>query len=449
MKYFGTDGIRDKADTIIKKQYGYYIGIGLSLFKEDDSPVFIARDTRLSGKTIVEDIKKGLSEVGIDAYDLGIFPTPVLAFFTRKYKTYGIMVTASHNPYTDNGIKIFNQAKKIDAKYELLIEDIIDGTRTVNKSKRLGKELHINHAFTEYYSLYKDFLNQTNMNISLDLANGAAVTTAEKIFSNISNHIHVYANNPDGLNINKDCGSTHLDFLSEKVKLNHSDLGIAFDGDADRLMVIDRDGDVIDGDLIIYIFAKYLKKSNQLKNNFVALSKMCNIGIIKALEELYIKVIQTDVGDKYIVKALEEHGGVLGGENSGHIINHLLFETGDGVLNAAFLIFVLNELNQDLTDIKKEVTYYPDRLENIKDIDKSLVKHPQVINLVNDIKDKLGEDGKVLVRASGTEPLIRISASAKTNEEVDKIITKIKTLIIKLSKEGWNYEKVCNYISSR
>lgn len=436
MKYFGTDGIRDLASIILEKKIAYYIGKAMSLFKDNDKAIFIARDTRQSGKQIVQDIKDGLFESGIDVYDLGVFPTPVLAYFSTKCKTFGIMVTASHNPYHDNGIKIFSSGEKLNPEFEALIEDVIDGKSIVESKDIRGREKTYNKAMDDYLSLYEGLLNLTDMKICLDLANGAAIKTAESIFSKISNDLLILSDKANGKNINKNCGSTHLDLLKDHVISEACDIGIAFDGDADRLMVLDSLGQVCDGDLLIYLFAIYLKDHQKLTNNFVALSKMCNIGIVNALKDKGIDVIQTDVGDKYISKAMEENQGVLGGENSGHIINTHLFKTGDGVLNAAFLINLLNYYGKPLSELKKQVKYYPDTLINLRDIDKSLVTHPKVLDLIKEHSDILGKDGKILVRASGTEPLIRISASAPTENQVNTIIDQIKKLIESLAKEG-------------
>ncbi|HKL47105.1 MAG TPA: hypothetical protein VJ878_00420 [Candidatus Izemoplasmatales bacterium] len=434
MKYFGTDGIRDKAQVILKKKYGYYLGKALKLIKKNKKTIFIARDTRDLGKEIVEDIKKGLFESGINVYDLGVFPTPVLAYFSFVKKTFGIMVTASHNPYHDNGIKIFNKGVKLDGKHESIIEDVIDKKIIVEEKDVFGLEKTFKKPLEKYMSLYEGLLNKVDLKICLDLANGAAVSTAAAVFKHITDDLIILANQPNGKNINKNCGSTHLKPLQKAVLDHECDLGVAFDGDADRLMVIDHKGNICDGDLIIYLFASYLKAHKELKNKFVALSKMCNIGIINALRIKGIDVIETEVGDKYIVKAIEENGGILGGENSGHIINKKLFVSGDGVLNAAFLIHVLDYYKVPLENLSHQVKYYPDKLVNIKNIDKSLASHPKVIDKVNHFKRILGNDGKILVRPSGTEPLIRVSVSASTEREVNEISRSIKDLLETLNK---------------
>jgi phosphoglucosamine mutase len=285
----------------------------------------------------------------------------------------------------------------------------------------------------EYFDLYENFSINQNLKIGLDLANGATTTSALKVLPKFVSSYQVIGCQPDGLNINKECGSTHLDKLRELVLNSNLDLGIAFDGDGDRVLVVDKDGEIIDGDMLIFIFAKYLKDINKLNNDVVVLSKMSNIGIIKALEALNIRVIQTDVGDKYIFRALASENGVLGGENSGHIINKTLLKSGDGVLNAYFLLKVLNHYQTNLTALKKEVTYYPDKLINIKNIEKAVVNDSDIIKKVDFYRKKLGSDGKILVRASGTEPLVRVSVSAKTEELVDEIIN---DLVAKIKEKG-------------
>lgn len=436
MKYFGTDGIRDNAEKIIKLKMGYYVGKALTLFKKNKKPVFIARDTRESGEKIVNDIKKGLRESGIHVYDLGVYPTPVLAYFSLKRKTYGLMVTASHNSYHDNGIKIFDNGDKLDPKYEAMIEDVIDKLVKIEKAEEPGLVKEFKDSFEKYLKLYKNMIRPVPFKVCIDLAHGAATTTAPEIFSKMVDDLVILANAPDGHNINLDCGSTHLDMLQSTVLENQCDLGIAFDGDGDRLMVVDNQGEVIDGDFIIYLFAGYLKANRLLKHKMVALSKMCNIGIINALEEKDISVIQTDVGDKYIAKALDEFGAVLGGENSGHIINRRLFKTGDGVLNAVYLLNVLDYYKQSLSTLKNQVSYYPDRLENLRNVDKSLAENEEVIALVEDLLNSLGGDGKILVRPSGTEPMIRVSASAPNVDQVNHIVETISEKIKSLDKEG-------------
>jgi len=424
LKYFGTDGIRGKAYDFITEEMSFRVGKSLHLFLNKTNKIIIARDTRISGEVIVKNIIKGALLAGIDVCDIGVYATPILAFASIQNDCFGVMVTASHNPYFDNGIKIFNRGQKSLTEDEILIEAVIDND--IDLSGVLpGKEITIPTILDEYYQLFKPFDMTLNLNIGLDLANGATIKSALKTLPNFVERYSVIGNEPNGININAECGSTHLDKLQSLVLENKLDLGIAFDGDGDRILVVDDEGEIIDGDLLIYIMAKYLKSQQLLNKNIVVLSKMSNLGIIKALSDLGIRVVQTDVGDKYIFKALDEEEATLGGENSGHIINKVLLKTGDGVLNAWYLLKILNYYQTKLSCLKKEVNYYPDKLVNIKNIDKNIASDPKIIELVKHYQNVLSSDGKVLVRASGTEPLIRVSVSAKTNELVDEIINDI------------------------
>lgn len=434
MKYFGTDGIRGKAHDFINPDLSYLVGKSLYQFKNQIDKIVIARDTRESGLMIVENIKKGAISGGLNVVDLGIVATPILAFAAKELDCFGVMVTASHNPYQDNGIKIFNRGKKSSPEEEVLIENVIDNDIDLANIV-IGKELENNDVLFKYFRLFEYFPQKLQLKVVFDLANGAGVSSAKRVLPQFVSEALFVADQPDGLNINKDCGSTHLDNLKAHVKKNNCDLGIAFDGDADRVLVIDRSLEVIDGDLLIYIFAKYLKAKNLLNNNIVVLSKMSNLGIIKALKDLDIEVIQTEVGDKYIFKALDEKEAVLGGENSGHIINRTIFDTGDGVLNAWYLLKVIQYFGKDLVDLKKEVVYYPDKLVNIKNINKEIAYSDEVVSLVNKYKKELGDDGKVLVRPSGTEPLIRVSVSCKSQVLVDQIIDNLVVTIENKRKE--------------
>lgn len=433
MKYFGTDGIRGKAYEFITEDMAFAVGKSLIHFKDKSRTLIISRDTRESGEMIVNNIKKGAKLAGLDVCDLGVYATPILAYSSLSNDCFGIMVTASHNPYIDNGIKVFYQGKKLQEDEEEIIEAVIDRGVTIENSES-GKDIEIPNLLENYYQLFTGFKQELKLNIALDLANGATLKSAKKTLPSFVNSITYIGDNPDGQNINKNCGSTHLESLKNLVLERKLDLGIAFDGDGDRILVIDDEGDTIDGDFLIYLFAKYLKDQQQLNNNVVVLSKMSNLGIIRALEQLDINVIQTEVGDKYIFRALYEENGTLGGENSGHIINRAILESGDGVLNAWYLIKILNFYQKPLSVFKKEVKYYPDKLVNIKDIDKTIAKNQEVINLVNFYREELGNDGKVLVRASGTEPLIRVSVSAKTIELVEKIVDDLVNKILSIKR---------------
>jgi len=432
MKYFGTDGIRGKAYEFIDFDLAY--SVGRSMDKLDTKMVIIARDTRESGLMISKAIKKGVIDAGLKVLNVDIVATPILAHLSIVNDCFGIMVTASHNPYMDNGIKVFNRGRKTTLEEEQLIEEIIDRDYKLEKVKG-GFEAAFYNPLPVYFDLFKDFITTTKLRIALDLANGAAITSAKYIFNQISEHLEFIGDAPNGYNINKFVGSTHVKTLAKHVVDFKCDLGFSFDGDGDRLIAVDNDGRIIDGDLMIYIIATYLKEKDLLDNNLVVLTKMSNLGIIDALNQKGIEVIQTDVGDKYVVQALTEKDAIIGGENSGHIINRNLFISGDGVLNAAFLVKILEEKKSTFGDLLRDVNIYPDKLVNLEDIDKTICQDQRLINLVNELKEKLGTQGKLLVRPSGTEPLIRISAQAKTEELMNEVIDTVILQIKEISKE--------------
>lgn len=432
MAYFGTDGIRGPAYEYITKDLAFNVGRAMGLLEKRQ--VILCRDTRESGHMIVDALKAGIIASGLDVLDIDIHSTPVLAYHSMIRDCFGIMVTASHNPYQDNGIKVFNRGRKTTPEEERVIEEVIDGHRSLN-SVTPGKEIEFFNPLTSYMKLYDDVIVRDFRRIVLDLANGATIKSAKHVFNKITDDLEFIGDNPDGKNINEGVGSTHLDHLKTAVKEGGYDLGFAFDGDGDRVLTITKEGHRVDGDMMIYIFARYLKIKGELTHDLVVLTKMSNPGIIEALEDHGIQTRLTDIGDKYVIRAMDETGAILGGENSGHVINKHLFISGDGVLNAAFLIKILHELKTDIETFLAEVRYYPDRLENLRGIDKSLVHDPRIQALVKTIERELDGRGKVLVRPSGTEPLIRISASAKTKQAVDDIVDRIATLFKEIQKE--------------
>ncbi len=422
MKYFGTDGIRGSAYDYITYEMAYAVGRSLGLL--ENKKVMIARDTRESGNMISRALKSGIIDAGLEVMDFGIIATPILAHMSIKEKCAGVMITASHNPYYDNGIKVFYKGKKTTEEQEIIIEAVIDGAIPLSVIAG-GKELDFVDPLPLYNKLFKNIKVISQRKIILDLANGATISSAKYVFDKICKNVDYIGDKPDGLNINKGVGSTHIDSLASYVVELGYDLGFSFDGDGDRVLAVDHTGRIIDGDLLIYIIACYLKEKRLLNNNLVVLTKMSNLGIISALKAKGIETIQTDIGDKYVLEALSQKKATIGGENSGHIINRYLLDTGDGVLNAAFILKILEEKGVTIEQLIKDVTFYPDRLFNLRGIDRNLVNDPRIIELVETIQYHLGSEGKVLVRPSGTEPLVRISASAKTQEEVDAIIKEI------------------------
>lgn len=430
MKYFGTDGIRGVADEFLTVELATRLGRCLSLLSY--KRLIIGMDTRDSSLRLAEGVQKGALEVGIDTALLGVVPTPLLAFASMQYQCLGVMITASHNPYQDNGLKVFQNGKKLFLDDEAALEKGLNHPEILLASSYKGQVFQANNVIFEYLSLYQNLLSITEEPIAFDFANGATSLLGPALFSKYFPNMVSIGTTPDGFNINRGVGSTHLEAISELVKTHHCRYGLAFDGDGDRVLMVDEQGHEINGDQLIYVIAKYLKSTNQLNHDTVVLTKMSNLGVIQALENHGIHVVQTDVGDKYVIDAMDQNNFQLGGENSGHIINRLLINTGDGMLNAAYLFMILRTLNQSISSLSQEIEWYPDRLVNLKGMNRDLVKHPDILALVSSIEQELGKYGKILVRASGTEPLIRISCSARTEELVHHYIDVIKQKLISL-----------------
>lgn len=426
-KYFGTDGIRGVACDFLNEELAFKVGTSLSSLNLKS--VVVGRDTRESGSMLAQAIISGAKAVGMDTLYLGIVSTPMLSYISGQLGYVGVMITASHNPFTDNGIKVFKAGKKLFENEEAVLEAILNNEVKTPILGEHGCSLPNIDTFKLYKKLYRSISVKTSMKIGLDLANGSTYSVGKRIFKKITPNLKVIGDQPDGKNINLGVGSTHLEALTELVKREKLDVGFAFDGDGDRLLAVDYDGTVIDGDLLIYIIANYLKSKKLLQENTVVLTKMSNLGIIKALESQGIKTLQTDIGDKYVLEMLEQKQLTVGGENSGHIINRYLLNTGDGVLNSVLLVKIMKETKMHLNELAKGVELYPDKLVNLKNIDRAVLKDSKVIETVEAVKTELGSLGKVLVRASGTEPLIRVSIQAKTNEMVEAAIEKIVTII--------------------
>lgn len=433
MKHFGTDGIRGIAGEFLSPELAFRVGASLAVL--EGKSLVIGRDTRESGIWLSERVMSGARSVGLDVMDLGIVSTPMLSHLSGRTASLGVMITASHNPYRDNGIKVFREGKKLFASEEGAIEDVLNGIVPLPVAKTAGKVLPPIDAFGMYSALYEGLLVPSGLSIALDLANGSDHEIGPRVFSRIASRLSLTGIAPNGKNINDGVGSTHLENLIRTVTETGSDLGFAVDGDGDRLLAVDAEGRIFDGDLLLYVIACFLRKKDLLNQNAVVLTKMSNLGIIKAFVRAGIRVELADVGDKYVLEALETHDYTLGGENSGHLINRLLLNTGDGLLNAAFLVRILAESGKTLADLTAGITLYPDRLVNLRDVDKTLVNRPEILSLVDSWRNRLGDDGKIIVRASGTEPLIRVSVSAKTEELLVQCQNEIVGLLKNLSQK--------------
>lgn len=433
MKYFGTDGIRGEAYVDLTETLAKKVGKSLSLLQSEK--VLIGYDTRISNHMLADNIALGAKSAGKKVIDVGIIPTPGLCYLTIMHKCLGVMITASHNPYQDNGIKIFYNGVKIKDEEELLIEDYLDNNDDKLIANEKGSIIKDENLTKQYVEFLLSKITTSNLKIGLDLANGATAYVAEHIFKNITNNLIVTANNPNGKNINLGVGSTHIENISKVVKDNHLDLGFAFDGDGDRMLVVDHNGVLHSGDEIIFVIAKYLKESNKLINNTVVLTIMSNLGIIYSLKRNGIDVSLTSVGDRNVLLEMQKNNYVLGGENSGHIIQLRHLSTGDGILAAISLLNIINATGKSLTELTNELEIWPDKLVNLRVKDKTIAKDLRIQNKVKELLEKYKDEMQLVIRASGTENLLRVSCCAKKDSLVYNTIDMFVELIQKIDKE--------------
>ena len=431
-RYFGTDGIRGKAGVTLTHETVYRIGKFVGNYYPD-ARIVIGMDTRLSSKEFEEDLCRGMKESGAQVYLLGYCSTPCLAYTTMNEKfSVGVMISASHNPYTDNGIKLFaNDGFKIKDDIEGLIEDYIDDPTGI-ENKEGGTVTDYSSAIATYqkWLCEKYPLDMKGMKICVDLCNGSNCYTAKDVLSKMNVQTDYLNDAPDGTNINNGCGSTHLEMLCEAVKNGDYDLGFAFDGDADRVLFVDDGGNVVDGDKIMYLLAKYLKDHGQLSGNTLVTTVMSNIGLFKSAEKLGISTDITPVGDKNVSDSIVRNGFCVGGEQSGHIIYSGDCFFGDGLKTALFVLKTLDYYDCSLKDAVKDVTIYPQLLVNVQVKDKKIVLNDEAIkSCIQEISEKLGDDGRILVRPSGTEPLIRVMVEAENDELCHKYVYEVIDLI--------------------
>ncbi|AXQ78442.1 phosphoglucosamine mutase [Streptococcus chenjunshii] len=441
-KYFGTDGVRGEANVELTPELAFKLGrfggYVLSQHEADRPRVFVARDTRISGEMLESALVAGLLSVGIEVYKLGVLATPGVSYLVRTEKaSAGVMISASHNPALDNGIKFFgSDGFKLDDERELEIEALLDAqedTLPRPSAQGLGRVVD----YPEGLRKYEKFLVSTGadlagMKIVLDTANGAAAVTARDIFLDLNADIAVIGEKPDGLNINDGIGSTHPEQLQEKVKETASDLGLAFDGDSDRLIAIDENGQIVDGDKVMYIIGKYLSEKGELVQNTIVTTVMSNLGFHKALDRQGINKVITAVGDRYVVEEMRKSGYNLGGEQSGHVIIMDYNTTGDGQLTAIQLTKVMQATGRKLSDLAAEVTIYPQKLVNIRVDNKMKDKAmdvPAIAAVIEKMEAEMAGNGRILVRPSGTEPLLRVMAEAPTHEEVGYYVDTIAEVI--------------------
>lgn len=436
-KYFGTDGFRGEANRTLTAEHAYRIGRFLGYEFGEGAQVAIGKDTRRSSYMLEYALAAGLAASGADALLLHVTTTPSVSYVVRsEHLDGGVMISASHNPYYDNGIKLLNRnGEKMEEKILLRIEDYLDGKmgelpfagrenigRTVDFS--MGRNRYIGYLISLATRSYK------GKKIGLDCANGSAWMIAKSVFDALGAETHVIHNQPDGFNINRGCGSTHMEDLQRLVVEQGLDVGFAFDGDADRCLCVDEKGQVVDGDKILYIYGRYLKERGKLYGNKIVTTVMSNLGLFKALDRAGIEYEKTAVGDKYVYECMNEHGYRLGGEQSGHIIFKKYATTGDGILTAIKLMEVLLEKKESMSRLAGEVEIYPQMLKNLPVTDKKAVMEDgRVREAVSQAERELGEDGRILVRESGTEPVIRVMAEAQSEEVCRLYVEKVSAVI--------------------
>ncbi len=435
-KYFGTDGFRGEANVKLTVEHAYKVGRYLGWYYKKDGyrpQIVIGKDTRRSSYMFEYSLVAGLTASGADVSLLHVTTTPSVSYVVRTEGfDCGIMISASHNPFYDNGIKLINRnGQKMEAVVEEKIEKYIDGEiEEIPFAKR--EEIGCATDFSAGRNRYIGYLislptrSFKNKKVGLDCSNGSASAIAKSVFDALGAKTYVIHNNPDGTNINTNCGSTHIESLQKFVVDNNLDVGFAYDGDADRCLAVDENGNLIDGDLIMYICGKYMKENGKLRNDTVVTTVMSNIGLYKAFDREGIKYEKTNVGDKYVYENMVQNGHSLGGEQSGHIIFSRHATTGDGILTSLKLMEVILEKKTTLGTIASEVKIYPQLLENLRVTDKDIVlNHPDVLAAEKEVEEALGNDGRILVRASGTEPLLRVMVEAETQELCKKYVKKV------------------------
>ncbi|MEI3631434.1 phosphoglucosamine mutase [Lactococcus lactis subsp. lactis] len=443
-KYFGTDGVRGEANVELTAEMAFKLGrfggYVLSQHELGTPKVYVGRDTRISGQMLASSLISGLLSVGIEVYDLGVIATPGVAYLVKKDgASAGVMISASHNPALDNGIKFFGgDGYKLEDEKELEIEALIDAEEdTLPRPSAQG--LGMLHDYIEGVRKYQAFLKTTaegnfeGYKVVLDTANGAAYTSARAVFADLEANLTVIGENPDGLNINVKVGSTHPEAMAKKVVETGSDLGLAFDGDADRLIAVDENGEIVDGDKIMFIVGKYLLGQGKLAQDTLVTTVMSNLGFHLALEEAGINSVITAVGDRYVVEEMKKNNYNFGGEQSGHMIFLDYNTTGDGQLSAIQLLKVMRETGKSLSELASEVTIYPQKLVNVRVKDnaakKSAMDVPAIQKVISEMETSMNGKGRILVRPSGTEPLLRVMAEAPTHEEVNHVVDTIVEVV--------------------
>lgn len=424
-KYFGTDGFRGEANVDLTVEHAYQVGRFLGWYYAQKNPdercrIVIGKDTRRSSYMFEYSLVSGLTASGADVYLLHVTTTPSVSYVVRTEEFHcGIMISASHNPYYDNGIKVINEkGEKLEENVIAEIEKYLDGEMgeiPLARKDQIGRTVDFAAGRNRYIGYLISIATRSfkNMKVALDCSNGSASAIAKNVFDALGAETHVINNEPNGLNINTNCGSTHIEVLQEYVKEQRCDVGFAYDGDADRCIAVDGQGEVVDGDKILYICGKYMKEQGTLVNNTVVTTIMSNFGLYKAFDQHGILYEKTAVGDKYVYENMAAKGHCLGGEQSGHIIFSKNATTGDGILTSLKVMEVILEKKQPLAKLASEVEIFPQVLKNVRVKDKQLAQDDAAVQAeVEQVTKALGNDGRILLRQSGTEPVVRVMAEA-------------------------------------
>ena len=440
-KYFGTDGVRGVANSELTPELAFKLGrfggYVLTKHTNEKPKVVIGRDTRISGHMLEGALVAGLLSIGAEVMRLGVISTPGVAYLTKALSAdAGVMISASHNPVADNGIKFFgSDGFKLSDEQEEEIEQLMDLDEDT-LPRPIGADLGQVNDYFEGGQKYLSYLKQsveeefTNIHVALDCAHGATSSLATHLFADLDADISTMGSSPNGLNINDGVGSTHPEALASFVLEKGADIGLAFDGDGDRLIAVDAKGNIVDGDQILYICGKYLNQTGRLKHSTIVSTVMSNLGYYKALEEQGIKSAQTAVGDRYVVEEMKKGGYSLGGEQSGHIIFLDYNTTGDGLLTGLQLVNIMKMTDLSLEELAGEMKKYPQKLVNVRVTDKHHVtENEKVAAIIAEVEQEMAGNGRILVRPSGTEPLVRVMAEAPTQEKCDEYVERISTVV--------------------
>lgn len=443
MKLFGTDGVRGEANTVLTAELAYQLGRAAAFVLKrdglpDKEPAFvIGKDTRISGDMLEASLIAGICSTGVNVYQAGVIPTPAVAVLTRMLNCMaGVVISASHNPYQDNGIKFFSPlGTKLPDEMEAAIEEVIAADLAgipTPSGAAVGRVITYPEGAERYSSFIKGKVDGdlSGLRVVADCANGAASYIAPRLLRELGADVTVICNQPDGININNRCGSTHLQQLQSAVVAQQADLGIAYDGDADRLLAVDEHGNVVDGDRLLLIFGRYLKEQGLLAEDTVVITVMSNMGLKIALKEQGIQTLDTKVGDRYVIEGMKNSGAVLGGEQSGHIVFGLDNTTGDGILSSVKLLQILKYRKKSLSVLAEEMEQYPQILINVKVKQKNgWQDQAEIQQAIAAAQQQLGDAGRILVRASGTENLLRVMVEGKEQTQIEQLAAQIADVV--------------------